>query len=316
MLSVITDPAELEALRGEWSNLWRNDPRATPFQSPEWLLPWWKHLFQGGQLWTIVQRRDSALCSLLPLFRFGERREHLAFIGTGVSDYLDLLGEPVPFIPGDWEDGCLEELRPGSPLLSLHAFEACSVCPVTTLPASMKDLVPRLDSKLAVDIHRSSNRLRRAGSVRIERTTSLEDLFRLHRARWEERNEEGMVAEQRLQDFHREVAKGFEKLGILRIYCLWLDDKPAAMIYAFTHRERTYAYLSGFDPALSKLSPGVVLLAYAIEAAIEEGVREFDFLRNPEPYKYKWAAFDQPTYKLTLVRPGPDRSSLDRSPTQ
>jgi CelD/BcsL family acetyltransferase involved in cellulose biosynthesis len=123
-----------------------------------------------------------------------------------------------------------------------------------------------------------------------------------------------MLAGQRLQAFHREVASGFEKLGILRLYRLVLNEKPAAVIYAFTHRKHTYAYLSGFDPALSKLSPGTVLLAHVVEQAIAEGVHTFDFLRNPEPYKYKWAATDQPTYKLNLTKPAPDRSSPGLDP--
>ena len=314
MLSVVTEIAELESLREEWSELWRSDARATPFQSPEWLLAWWHHVFQGGQLWTVTQRRDGRLISLLPLFRYGAERENLAFIGTGITDYLDLLGRPIDSIPGDWKQASLEEIRPGSPLFPLGSFEPCSVCPVIQLPASMDDLLARIDPKLAVDIHRSTNRLNKAGKVLMERTANLNDLFDLHRARWQERNEEGMLAEEKLQKFHREAAAGFEKLGILRLYRLLLNDQAAAVIYAFTNNCRTYAYLSGFDPGLSKLSPGTVLLAHVIEDAIREGVQEFDFLRNPEAYKYKWAAVDQPTYKIQLSRLEPDRFSPDRSP--
>ena len=306
MLSVIADHAELEALRPEWSELWRNDPRATPFQSPEWLLAWWRHLFQGGQLWTVVQRRDDKLVSLLPAFRYGDRCQHLTLIGTGVTDYLDLLGEPIESIPGDWEDAGLEELRPGSPLLALGAGEACSVCPVASLPAT-------IDPKLAVDIHRASNRLHRAGAVKIERIESLDSLIELHRARWVERNEEGMLADERLKAFHREVAQGFAALGMLRLYEMTLDSRAIAAVYAFTHRGRTYGYLTGFDPALTKLSPGTVLLAHAFEEATQEGVLEFDFLREQEAYKYRWGAEDRSNYKVRLPR---DRSSRDRCLTR
>ncbi len=213
MLSVISDPAELEALRGEWSELWASDPRATPFQSPEWLLSWWKHLFQGGQMWTVVERRNGRLASLLPLFRWGLRGEKLSFIGSGVSDYLDLLGEPLDAIPGTWDSTSLEEIRTGSPLLQFGNPEPCSVCPVIPLPATMDDLLAVVDEKLAVDIHRSGNRLQRAGRVRIERTADPEDLFTLHRARWEQRDETGVLHEDRLQRFHREVASEFDQLG-------------------------------------------------------------------------------------------------------
>ena len=295
MLSVITDRAELEALRPEWSELWQRDLRATPFQSPEWLLAWWHHLFQGGRLWTVIQRRDGKLVSLFPAFRYGDRLQHLTLIGTGVTDYLDSLGEPIDSIPGDWGDASLEELRPGSPLLKLGAGDQCSVCPVASLPAT-------LDPKLAVDIHRAGNRLNRTGAVRIERVESLDSLFALHRARWMERNEEGMLADARLQAFHKEVAHGFAALGILRLYEMTLDGRAIAAVYAFTHRQRTYGYLTGFDPALTKLSPGTVLLEHAFREATQEGVLEFDFLREQEAYKYRWGAKDRTNYKVRLSR--------------
>ncbi len=308
-IEVISDPAALEALRPEWSELWRDDPRATPFQSPEWLLAWRRHLFAGGQLWVVAGRRDGRLISLLPLFRYGARLQNLAFLGAGITDYLDSLGEPTPRIPGDWEHANLEELRPDSPLLELSAPEQCSVCPVIHLPSP-------IDPKLAIDIRRSSNRLHQAGQARIERTTHLDDLFALHAARWRERNEEGVLAEAKLQDFHREVAAGFDRLGILRLYRLLLDDRAVAVVYAFTHRRRVYGYLTGFDPGLSKLSPGTVLLAHIIHESLREGALEFDFLRNPEPYKYRWGARDHINYRVNLRRgnrttPGPDPPSPD-----
>ena len=39
---LISTPEELERLREEWLALWRRSPTATPFQSPMWLLPWWR----------------------------------------------------------------------------------------------------------------------------------------------------------------------------------------------------------------------------------------------------------------------------------
>jgi len=38
----VTTSAEVEALAPAWDDLWRRAPGATPFQSPAWLLPWWR----------------------------------------------------------------------------------------------------------------------------------------------------------------------------------------------------------------------------------------------------------------------------------
>ena len=293
MLEVLNDPAEVEAVRPEWSRLWRDDPRATPFQSPEWLLAWSRHLFRGGKLWVVTQRCDGQLVSVLPCFRWGDRLEKLSFMGCGVSDYLDLIGAPISCVTGDWEATQFEEIRKGSPLLTWGAAERCSVCPVLRLPGSMDEVMAGLDGKFRMDLRRSRNRLERAGRVEIESTTEITDLFRLHASRWCERDQTGVLAEESLDAFHREVAEGFGRLGILRLYRLKLDGCAVAVIYAFAHRARWYAYLSGFDPEASKLSPGAVLLTRLVERAIDEGAEEFDFLRGAEEYKYKWGAVDR-----------------------
>ena len=48
------------------------------------------------------------------------------------------------------------------------------------------------------------------------------------------------------------------------------------------------------------MSPGSLILAYTIEQAILEGVREFDFLRGTEAYKSDWGARTQVSSRLML----------------
>ena len=50
---------------------------------------------------------------------------------------------------------------------------------------------------------------------------------------------------------------------------------------------------TGFDPAWSRLSPGMVSVAEAMRHAAAEGACEFHFLRGPEAYKYAWGARDR-----------------------
>jgi len=87
---LITTTRDLEAFRHEWSALWAADPNATPFQSPEWLLPWWHQFGQPG-LRAVVIRESGRPIGLLPLYIYfdGARDERqLLLIGAGTSDYL------------------------------------------------------------------------------------------------------------------------------------------------------------------------------------------------------------------------------------
>ena len=109
--------------------------------------------------------------------------------------------------------------------------------------------------------------------------------------------------ESRLRRFHVDFARAAIPAGLLRIYVLSAASAPAAAIYSLASGATLYCYLSAFDPAMAKLSPGAVLLAHVINHALASGMKEVDFLRDPEPYKYLWGARPRPSYKLSTSCP-------------
>src|SRR5437762_1226937 len=95
-LEKITDANALEAFEKEWIELWEQCPAATPFQSPAWIISWWKHFGADG-LWTLALRNGNELVGIAPLFIFqpeDSATRQLLLIGTGNSDYLDILAKP------------------------------------------------------------------------------------------------------------------------------------------------------------------------------------------------------------------------------
>ncbi len=328
-LEEITDTEGLEQLWPEWSSLWEACPAATPFQSPSWLLPWWHHLFGGGKLWALALRSEGRLVGLAPLFiyGYGSRPEvrRVTLLGAGVSDYLDFLIEDrladagmaavLQFLVENetqWEVCDFPDLPARSPLLTARVPESFAwddlpgaVCPVLPLPQTFTELESRLDREFRVQLRRASNRVRSAGAEFETAAASnlsemLDALFRLHANRWHERGEDGVLSTRELQDFHREAAARMLERGYLRMYGLRLAGDLIAVQYNFVGHGRVYAYLSGFDPELARLSPGMVLLRYAIEQAIDEQLGYFDFLRDPEPFKHRWGAEDRPSRRVTI----------------
>jgi len=326
-LEEVTTFAALEALAPEWSALYAACIEATPFQSPEWLLPWWKY-FGAGQLWSLALRREGKLVGLAPFFigALGERSRHLWMIGTGVSDYLDLLLHPEAASTGlgrikeylvlnrsRWDLCDFQELRAGSPLLSSFCDRDLfakslpqGVCPVLSLPERVEALRGRFAQGLQGSLRHAHKRLERSGGFSIKRATKehlpefLEAFFRLHQARWKKKEEEGVLADTTIRDFHQAVASGFAMRGSLRLYGLRHRGEIIAALYAFSKGERLYCYLSGFDPRFQRFSPGAVILEAALREAIEEGIREADFLRGRESYKYLWGATDRINYRLWI----------------
>lgn len=326
----ITSLPRLEQLAAEWQQLWERCPQATPFQSPAWLLPWLRRLYRGGDLWVLTARVDGRLAAVAPLFIHRHWKDfairQVSFIGAGVTDYADVLVDPgeahwaaaamlehLAAARAHWDLCHLQELRAASPLLAVKYPEAlqvrafaAGVCPVLRLPRDMSELRARLDSKFRRDVHRAGNHIRKSGETVFETASAenlqehLEALFRLHAARWQSRNEPGMLENEDKLGFHREVADAFGKVGGLRVYSMRFRGEVASVVYAFAGHERAYAYLGGFDPALAKMSPGAVTMEYAIEESIKEGLTEFDFLRKEEEYKYLWGSERRVNQRLLL----------------
>jgi CelD/BcsL family acetyltransferase involved in cellulose biosynthesis len=316
-LEWITSPGEMDEIRPRWNALWNRSTYATPFQTPEWLISWTRHLFHGGEIRVAACIDGEDLVALAPFFIYGTDERRLAFLGSGISDYGDMLAEPgcerecasliLDTVAGMTADGIvceLAEIPENSQLLNGRDKQQCSVCPAIALPSKVEEIDDLLDADLRVDVRRARKRIEsriRFGQAGQETLGEyLEALFRLHAARWALVNEPGVLAAPEIQDFHRSAALEFLGRRMLRLHVLFVDDRIAALVYGFTAGRRFFAYLSAFDPALAKLSCGGVLIRHAIECAIQEGLVEFDFLRHPEPYKYKWGARDRINFALKM----------------
>jgi CelD/BcsL family acetyltransferase involved in cellulose biosynthesis len=331
-VEAVTSAENLAALAPEWDALWESDTSATPFESPAWLLPWTRHLWGGGKIRVLALRQSGRLVGLAPFFLwgYGERPEtiRVSLLGAGVTDHCGVLAAPgfesacaeaifdaLWETRAEWHVCDFQELAPGSPLLSARIPDGfawrdlpCGVCPVAPLAKTMDEQLAALDSKFRTDLRRAESRLSRAAHIEFVRAGGasldclLEALFRLHAARWEQRDDAGVLATARLKAFHREAARKLLEAGRLRLYALTADGAPIAVQYNLAARGRAYAYLSGFDPAWAKFSPGMVLLKYSIACAIGEGAAEFDFLRKRETFKYQWGGRERVNRRLVLTR--------------
>ena len=324
---ITTDP-DLLSLRAEWAALWRRAPQATPFQSPDWLLPWWRQFGTARPVVAAVRGESDQLLGLLPAYVLQEQAAaKLLPIGAGSSDYLDALIDPAA--PPDTATRLLEavlhgagpiarcdliDLPPGSPLRQASAptgwtrtLSDTTPCPVLTLPDSVAGLEQVIPAHTRRKLRMNRNRGARAGGWIVTLATadsaaeSLAWVNRLHEARWTARGEPGgVLADPRVAALLQEAVPRLLAAGAVWLATLRLDAQIAAACLAFASRDRLYLYLSGFDSARAFESPGTLLLGDLVEAAVRAGLREVHFLRGAEPYKYAWAAVDRFNATLSL----------------
>src|SRR4051812_36974723 len=88
---IIDQRRDLELIEPSWRDLLANDHLSTPFQSPDWLLPWWS-AFGSGTLFIVAVFDETTLIGLAPTFLHSwQGRRQLTLIGNGLSDRLKVL---------------------------------------------------------------------------------------------------------------------------------------------------------------------------------------------------------------------------------
>ncbi len=346
-VQTVTEAAGLAGLTDEWRFLAEVCPFATVFQSYEWNAAWWRHYGRrpGRRLHLLcfreaAQGRLVGLAPLMTSFWYGTPLRRLSFLGTGASDYLDIIAAPgyetaviTAFYAAlgqgsGWQIADLQQLRHGGLLRAypptedgaLTIFETDGEpCPYLVLPEDWDALTRQFGKKTRANIGYYDRGLRKIYEVDVVAVTQPEELddemarlFDLHQRRWNQRWLPGVFGSKGVQNFHRDAARSLLESGMLRLFCLRLDGVTQASLYCFAFGDRVCYYQGGFEPTLAKWSLGTVLTSHALQSAIGEGRAVFDFLRGDEPYKAKWTRTNHVNARRLVTRRGRPFGALAR----
>ena len=336
---VVSTTEAFLALATVWDDVVSDAASPNAFLTWAWLSSWWE-CFETGTPWVVVAREaDSGrVVGLAPfvyrrLPRFGPAlSRELAFMGCtiGSPDHLDVVARVGwEAIVADAVVRRVLERRPRWDVLRLDGMASDSLlverlldcrsrwsslawdtpCPWVALPPTWDDYVSGLNRKVRYNLRSRARRLERDSEqpVRFEMVAApeelpdaLEALFALHQGR-REAGEPGAFSDAGKMRFHRLVAERFLRAGGLRLSLLKVGDQAIAAAYCLRLGDVVWFYQTGFDPVWSKYGPGAAIVAYAIESAIREGAREFDFLRGDHLYKDQFAAAVRQDRKVLLA---------------
>ena len=281
-----------------WSEIWSEIENPNPFLSFDWF---------EVLVFNILKIDPEAF-----IFYDGNRPVGL-LLARIEADIIKLFGDEqitdfngLLYLPG-YEDGIVRVLHRHLQKFRLDFFplldedplvrflpvylrdvtiEDCDPCPVITLPPDWDGYLKLLTGR---DRHELRRKLKRGANLRLRpaQPDEVAILFE-HMARSDEEKERFLTPE--IKAFFKDIASRFEKKGWLRYRILNLGKRPIGSIFSFQIQNRVYVYNMGFDPGYQGLSPGIVMIAHDIRAAISEGFCSYDFLRGDEGYKLKLGA--------------------------
>jgi len=313
----------------EWSALADADPEATLFHTPRFLKPYWEELSAGESL-EVATARPAAAADAAAVAAFAVTGDRLTWLGGfDVTDYMGPVGSPehrdqaaadlmaAVAARDDWrhadlaglpEDGrWLPALVEGARRARLPVrVELDGVAPAVRLPSSFDEYLAGLPAKLRHEIRRKDRRLRAAHPdarvVDSRPETVAEDLDRfvaLHRA---SAGAKGRFMVPGMELFFRRLADELTEDGTLRLAFLEAGGDRIAAAMGFRFRDRFLLYNSAYDHGLSRLAPGMVLVAELIRDAIEEDRSVLDMLKGDLGYKYRFGARPRRVCRLLIDR--------------
>jgi CelD/BcsL family acetyltransferase involved in cellulose biosynthesis len=293
------------AVEPAWRDLWNRDPEATPFQGPDWLIPWTDHLGFGDPRIALVRDRGGRLVALAPMLRTVERGgPKLLSLGFGVTDYLDPLVDPAA---GSTAPMLLSRtLADAGATVELHDQRTArladgviadqSPAPVLSLAAGEDGFRRSVRPSAFRHWAQALRRAQRLGTVTFERAdvaslpALLDALFALHGERWSRDGGNGVLADPTVRAFHQAAAPRLLAAGQLRLAALRIGGRTVAVHLGVRDRVRTHGYIGGHDASLPGQSLGTLILGHAIATAVAESCAEYHFLRGDEAYKAAWGA--------------------------
>ena len=185
------------------------------------------------------------------------------------------------------------------------------VCPVVTVPEGVdfEGYLDTLEKKSRHEIRRKMRRAEAVGEVvltgSVDPLADLDAFIDLHQRKW---GDLGLFpptpggAASRV--FIRRLFEEFGADGPVRLSFLTVGGRRVAAGIHIDDGESYLYYNAGVDPDARELSPGVIMVARYVAAAIAAGRRRLDFLRGNESYKYEWGAVHEPIQRILVRRSG------------
>jgi len=321
---IVTTRAGFDALGDEWNALFeRAGNGAQLFQTFNWLWHWCNTFLpqdgaSGPSLAILTGRRGERLITVWPMVieRHGGLNQ-LAWMGTPVSQYGDILIDDVPDAPAVLREGwkhLVETLRPDVVWLTRVRADA-AVAPLLAdvgARVTQRLAAPYLDLASAPDfdtyMQRHSPRARKKHRAAARKLTALGEVEFVCEGQTERSSdlastaverknsqllERGIVspalADPRTQRFFAEAAGPSDHPSGVVVYAIEINGERAAIDVLVTAKDRIATHVFAYDPKYAKDRVGAHLLELTIARTFEEGYRALDMLAPADDYKLRWA---------------------------
>ena len=317
---ILSDPASVEALRSEWTSAVDRE-HGNLYTTYEWCSSLWKaHLDCRGVEFHVLRDGDL-LRGIVPVTRTSIRKLQFPLRMQGLLTNLYGRNHNELILFGDRKEAfrCLLETMRGDrwdifllgsittrgethrivdSLESRAGFrivrEPYVSSPYLSLTGDWAGYLARQSGNFRSDLKRKQKRASQAGmEIQVftrpeEVAEAVSSMYAIETKSWKEGTGTSITTQAHARRFYDVFLPQAAARGWLHCVLLKLNGGPAAFDMGVLYAGKYYMLKTSYDQEWKDVSPGFVLRAYVIEQLYRMGVREHDFLGDPEPWKLRW----------------------------
>ncbi|WP_050615023.1 GNAT family N-acetyltransferase [Bacillus testis] len=307
---------KLKSLRNEWNNILIKMNNDIPFLEFSWIEKWWEVFGFGFEMYVVALKDKSSYQAFLPLMKKrGFTKQTIYMIGQGQSNYMDIVVNPtmknealnklVPYVIDRnrqaifiWS-GLLESSGTADVLqllLENNGYDYSSTKTFSPYISFQEPDMPAFIKKRKKHhgVDRKEKRVKKLADISIRRIEEehLDDMFSLHKKRWNLKWDTSYFSEEPGRTFFKKMAKLHGEALKPVSHGLFIEGRMIAFLFGFLCRGRYLFYLLGHDDDFGVFSPGKMIFNSSIAEHFNNGAFIYDMTIGDEPYKREWKTAD------------------------
>jgi CelD/BcsL family acetyltransferase involved in cellulose biosynthesis len=321
-----------------WNTILAKSRHNNIFLTWEWLSTWWKHFQKDQNALLLLIKASDEIKAIAPLMLRTQKAKALSlniiqFIGTGLSDYGDLilLRDEKKCIQLffdfmeehhiNWDLIDLRNIPGDSPTINLLREVADekgyglmtkeTICRCIPLAQPWETYFSNLPGSMRKQLRQNLRRAEEKYSMAITYAENLQSLIEVFFATYSEwlekrysQNSLFGIPFNEVKSFLTDFTNKALNKGWVSLSFLTLDEKPVSSYYGFTYNDTFLLYMTSWNPEFAYYGIGNLHTMSLIKYSIENGLNRFDFLRGDEKYKTRWNSITKNNVRVIIFSKG------------
>jgi len=329
LVEKISDLLKLSEIRKDWEKIYHDDSHSQVYISWLWFWAWANKAKSSWVVIGVKCKTKNSYVAFLPLsyhthkiggigllreIKFGGKPYSVYSSFLCLSNHESGVFEAIAnFIQNElkWEILRLQWVRDSRLKLFIKNFSVSDyslnyskgqVSLIATLPDNFELLFNQsMTKKTRKNIRKCEKQIESNDNYRITVTDDktvdrdIEIMCKLWNNHWSRENE---------LEWYSHFMHHYFKNKLLRLTILWDRRHPVSALSCLLDPvKQTYnPYITSFDPAYFKISPGIYLITESIKHAIEEKYRYYDFTVGLDSYKLSYGPTQYETKNISIKR--------------